>query len=59
MGTLVLALETAPSVTDEASAIEALGLFPKLVSSDTTNFKVTYPQDLKLAELLLLYGRSK
>jgi 2-C-methyl-D-erythritol 4-phosphate cytidylyltransferase len=56
---LVKALETAPSVTDEASAIEALGLFPKLVSSDTTNFKVTYPQDLQLAELLLRHGKIK
>jgi 2-C-methyl-D-erythritol 4-phosphate cytidylyltransferase len=53
MGLLVRALETAPSVTDEASAIEALGLFPKLVTSDTTNFKVTYPQDMRMAELLL------
>jgi len=52
-GLLVQALENAPSVTDEASAVEALGLSPKLVSSDTTNFKVTYPQDLHMAELLL------
>lgn len=52
-GLLVQALETARSVTDEASAVEALGLKPKLVSSDSTNFKVTYPQDLQLAELLL------
>jgi 2-C-methyl-D-erythritol 4-phosphate cytidylyltransferase len=40
-------------VTDDASAIEALGLQPKLVLSESTNFKVTYPQDLLLAELLL------
>jgi 2-C-methyl-D-erythritol 4-phosphate cytidylyltransferase len=52
-GLLVQALETAPNVTDDASAIEALGLFPKLVSSDSSNFKVTYPQDMLLAELLL------
>jgi len=39
--------------TDEAAAIEAMGLQPKLVLSETTNFKVTYPQDLLLAELLL------
>lgn len=56
-GLLVQALETVPNVTDEASAIEALGLKPKLVNSDSTNFKVTYPQDLQLAELLL--GRKK
>lgn len=52
-GLLVEALETAPNVTDEASAIEALGLHPKLVESESTNFKVTYPQDMRLAELLL------
>ena len=52
-GLLVQALESAIKVTDEASAIEALGLSPKLVASDSTNFKVTYPQDLRLAELLL------
>ncbi|MDH4285461.1 MAG: 2-C-methyl-D-erythritol 4-phosphate cytidylyltransferase [Gallionellaceae bacterium] len=57
-GLLVKALETAPNVTDEASAVEALGLFPKLVSSDSTNFKVTYPQDMQLAELLLKQGRK-
>ncbi len=52
-GLLLQALETAPNVTDEASAIEALGLQPKLVTSESSNFKVTYPQDLRLAELLL------
>ncbi len=40
-------------VTDEASAVEALGFSPRLVASESTNFKVTYPQDLLLAELLL------
>ena len=52
-GLLTQALQNAPQVTDEASAIEALGLQPKLVLSEPTNFKVTYPQDLLLAELLL------
>lgn len=40
-------------VTDDASAIEAQGLHPKLVLGDSQNFKVTYPQDLALAELIL------
>ncbi len=40
-------------VTDEASAIEALGAAPKLVESDMTNLKVTYPRDLDLASMLL------
>ena len=39
--------------TDEARAIEQLGLRPKLVMGDTRNLKVTYPQDLALAELIL------
>jgi len=52
-GLLAEALARGANVTDEASAIEALGLQPKLVGSDTSNFKVTYPQDIELAELLL------
>ncbi|MDO8932152.1 MAG: 2-C-methyl-D-erythritol 4-phosphate cytidylyltransferase [Rhodocyclaceae bacterium] len=50
---LVDALEYAPAVTDEASAVEALRLKPRLVAADATNFKVTYPLDLHLAELIL------
>jgi 2-C-methyl-D-erythritol 4-phosphate cytidylyltransferase len=40
-------------VTDEASAIEALGWMPKLVESDLTNLKVTYPRDWEVAAWLL------
>src|SRR5688572_5729610 len=40
-------------VTDEARAIETLGLKPRLVMGDTRNIKVTYPEDLALAELIL------
>lgn len=52
-GMLLDALEQAPAVTDEASAIEALGLQPKLVAADATNLKVTYPLDLQLAGWIL------
>ncbi|MDZ4201543.1 MAG: 2-C-methyl-D-erythritol 4-phosphate cytidylyltransferase [Gallionella sp.] len=52
-GLLMQALQQCKAVTDEASAIEALGLQPKLVAGDSSNFKVTYPQDIELAELLL------
>ncbi|MEW5904946.1 MAG: 2-C-methyl-D-erythritol 4-phosphate cytidylyltransferase [Pseudomonadota bacterium] len=52
-GLLAEALTHCHNVTDEASAIEAMGLQPKLVASDSSNFKVTYPQDIMLAELLL------
>ena len=40
-------------VTDEAGALEAAGYRPRLVKADATNFKVTYPADLYLAELVL------
>jgi 2-C-methyl-D-erythritol 4-phosphate cytidylyltransferase len=38
--------------TDEAQAVEALGLQPKLVQGELRNLKVTYPQDLALLEAL-------
>ncbi len=47
------ALEQGVEVTDEASAVERLGLMPKLVVGDISNLKVTYPLDLHLAELIL------
>jgi 2-C-methyl-D-erythritol 4-phosphate cytidylyltransferase len=52
-GLLAKALAAAPGVTDEAGAIEALGLKPKLVAADATNLKVTYPLDLQLAGWIL------
>ncbi len=52
-GQLQKALKNCTQVTDEASAIEALGLQPKLVRADATNLKVTYPADLALAALIL------
>lgn len=39
--------------TDEARAIESLGFNPRLVVGESLNLKVTYPQDLALAELIL------
>jgi 2-C-methyl-D-erythritol 4-phosphate cytidylyltransferase len=52
-GMLLEALRASPGVTDEAGAIEAMGLSPRLVAADATNFKVTYPHDFALAERLL------
>ena len=40
-------------ITDESSAIEALGLQPLLVEGDSRNFKLTRAQDAVLAECLL------
>ena len=50
---LLEALDLAPQVTDEAGAIEALGLSPRLVAADVSNLKVTYALDLQLAEWIL------
>jgi 2-C-methyl-D-erythritol 4-phosphate cytidylyltransferase len=51
---LMQALEHAgAAVTDEASAIEAMGLSPLLVPGNAQNFKVTYPEDFSLAAAIL------
>ncbi len=52
-GLLTRALDAAGTVTDEAGAIEALGLAPKLVEGDVGNLKITYPADLELAGRIL------
>jgi 2-C-methyl-D-erythritol 4-phosphate cytidylyltransferase len=41
------------NVTDEAQAVEALGVKPRLVLGSATNIKVTYAEDLELAEAIL------
>jgi len=60
-GLLAQALQNAANtqITDDASAVEAIGLRPKLVASDSYNFKVTYPNDLALAELILQQRNSQ
>ncbi len=59
IGLLTRALDAAGSaVTDESSAVEALGLAPRLVPGSAQNFKVTYPEDFALAEAVLLSRRS-
>ena len=40
-------------MTDESSAVEALGHEPKLVPGEWENFKLTWPGDFALAERLL------
>lgn len=47
------ALTQATGFTDEASAVEALGLQPKLVEGSPRNLKITLPHDKLLAELYL------
>ena len=40
-------------VTDDASAVEYMGMKVKIVEGDERNIKVTTPMDLKIAEMLL------
>ncbi|MDN2701902.1 2-C-methyl-D-erythritol 4-phosphate cytidylyltransferase [Janthinobacterium sp. SUN100] len=50
------ALSQAPdpqAITDDASAVEALGLAPRLVEGHPRNLKVTLPRDIHTAELYL------
>ena len=50
------ALSEAPdplAITDDASAVEALGLAPTLVEGHPRNLKVTLPRDIHTAELYL------
>lgn len=54
IGQLLTALQhTLEGVTDEASAMEAMGHQPLLVRGHRHNFKVTYPEDFLLAEAIL------
>ncbi len=57
LGLLQRALQAAAAagaeVTDEASAIEHLGLAPRLVPGDLENIKLTWPADFALARRLL------
>ena len=40
-------------ITDDASAVEAMGLSPKLVEGHPCNLKVTLPADIRIAEMYL------
>jgi 2-C-methyl-D-erythritol 4-phosphate cytidylyltransferase len=57
LGALAAALDKAEdaghTVTDEASAMELAGCSPRLVPGSMRNFKVTYADDLALAEAML------
>ena len=48
-----LSVEDLSDITDEASAVEKLGVQPLLVQGDTRNLKLTLPQDEFIVRLLL------
>lgn len=53
-GLLLQALKSAKAaVTDEASAVEQMGLRPRVVIGSRANIKVTYPEDLAIAAAIL------
>jgi 2-C-methyl-D-erythritol 4-phosphate cytidylyltransferase len=53
-GLLAHALKDATTaVTDEAGAVEQMGLRPRLVAGSRENIKVTFPEDMKIAEAIL------
>lgn len=57
-GSLVQALQRARGVvTDEAAALEQMGLKPRLVAGSRENIKVTWPEDLAMAESILTRRR--
>jgi len=51
------AQQAGQELTDEASAMEFVGLRPKLVMGSVANIKITHPSDLAIAEALL--GRKE
>jgi 2-C-methyl-D-erythritol 4-phosphate cytidylyltransferase len=53
-GLLIEALRKAKTaVTDESGAMEQMGLRPRLVTGSRENIKVTFPEDLAIAEAIL------
>lgn len=50
--------ESGDLVTDEVSAIERIGIATKLVNNPTSNLKITFPEDIQLAEYLLKSSTS-
>jgi 2-C-methyl-D-erythritol 4-phosphate cytidylyltransferase len=51
--TLMHALAASPDVTDEAQAIEALGMSPLVVTGSARNIKITLSEDAELAAYYL------
>ncbi len=52
-GALKNAMEQELPITDDSSAVEAMGMSVKVVQGDERNIKITTPLDLKLARVML------
>ena len=56
---LTAAVKNGLSVTDDASAVEALGVMPRVVQGSTSNIKLTVPDDLpKVRTLFEIIGKD-
>jgi 2-C-methyl-D-erythritol 4-phosphate cytidylyltransferase len=55
----LVAADDPHAITDDASAVEALGLSPKLVEGHPRNLKVTLPDDIRIAELYLAVSQPE
>ncbi|WP_347988812.1 2-C-methyl-D-erythritol 4-phosphate cytidylyltransferase [Methylomonas sp. AM2-LC] len=49
----LLRAEGNPAITDEASALELMGLQPKIIEGRPDNIKITRPEDLALAQFYM------
>jgi len=56
---LAHALDASPEVTDEAQAVEALGLSPLLVPGSARNIKITLPEDAEIAAFYLSKAQKR
>ena len=52
------AIEDGVNITDEASALEYVGLTPKVLAGHPSNIKVTQPEDLEMANAFLMLNSS-
>jgi 2-C-methyl-D-erythritol 2,4-cyclodiphosphate synthase len=52
-GALTKAIQTGNAVTDDCSAVEALGKTVQLIQGEEANFKITTPEDLERARRLV------
>ena len=50
---LLAAMASGGPITDEASAVEQLGWRPRLVRGSATNLKITWPEDLTRAAVII------
>ena len=48
----------AEQAVDEAQVVEALGLRPRLITGNSNNVKISYPEDLLLAAAILAAERG-